>query len=223
LKTATKFSALAVLVPLAAIGLSFKEFASEAAQPRVPPGGPSSATPSFVTSTDGTNRSYPSQVPHAPDAAVRHRGLPTSLDDVPKTPEFLDGVAWLRWSGSVPPLNTEGYLDFHLRFRNRLETCFGPFPDSGKITYELLFQPNIDPDGEITEMGSPSLITVRDAIGLSDGDAARLAECGKVAYGLPLVLLTRPEIPDYHFFLTVSFPVTDDSFPYKLLRTGVNK
>jgi hypothetical protein len=131
-------------------------------------------------------------------------------------------LEWLRQSGGQPPQDTEAFLDYRLQFQNRLETCYGQLPSTGNIQYDILFQ-EVDLDGRSNRIGPATRIIVHGASGLSDAERMRLAECGKVAYSLPLTLKVLPTEPDFHMFLGISFPLTEDSYPYKLLRTGKNK
>jgi hypothetical protein len=125
---------------------------------------------------------YEARKPHS------HRGLPSNLDEVPRTPEFERGLEWLRRSGGYAPEEAENFLDYRLRFLNQLETCYGPLPNSESIQYE----PKVDGDGRITQIGSASRVDVVKATGLGDREDARLEDCGKVAYNLPLHLRNLP-------------------------------
>jgi hypothetical protein len=149
---------------------------------------------------------------------TRHRGLPASLDEVPRTAEYAQGVEKLRTSYRLTASDMEGLLDYHLHFRNRLETCYGPLPSTGSITYQIVFR-NLR--GWTAEMGPYAAeVLVDDDKGLSDADVVRLAECGKVAFGLPLAVTQLPGGPEFHLFVFVPFPLTLDSYPYRVLRTG---
>ncbi len=155
------------------------------------------------------------------EVVVPHRGLPVSLAEVPRTPEYAKGVAWFRSKGYG--LNSESQLDFKLRFLNRLETCYGPLPTAGFVSYALLFNPSVDPkSGDVTSIGQVGRATVDSSKGLDTETLARLTECASVAYGMVWDPPMLPGEPEFHMFLGVKFPITEDSFPYKLLRTGVN-
>jgi hypothetical protein len=150
---------------------------------------------------------------------VPHRNLPASLADFPRTKEFAKGVEWYRWKGYG--LNAESLLDFKLRFLNRLETCVGSFPSTGEISYAVTFNPTTDSNGDVTGMGDVARAVVKKSSGLDAGELAALTDCARVAYGMQWDAAVLPAEPEFHLFLGVKFPLDENSFPYKLLRTGV--
>ena len=156
----------------------------------------------------------------AASTLLPHRGLPASLADVPRGEAYTRGIEALR--AVMPPENVESIVDYRLQFTNRLETCAGQLPRSGKIVFHILFQPPVQPSGALPEVISANRVTVEESSGLSSADAERLAGCGGwAAYGLPLTFKhADPDEPQLHHFLGMTFPIDADAFPYKTLRTG---
>jgi len=156
----------------------------------------------------------------AASTLLPHRGLPASLAEVPRGEAYTRGIEALR--AVMPPENVESIVDYRLQFTNRLETCAGQLPRSGKIVFHILFQPPVQPSGALPEVISANRVTVEESSGLSSADAERLAGCGGwAAYGLPLTFKhADPDEPQLHHFLGMTFPIDADAFPYKTLRTG---
>ena len=216
------------VIALALAGLAIWGFATRQSVPD-PPGkaaalpSPASDATSASTLSSPASRTPVLQSSAGPESStVHHRGLPASLAEFPRTREFERGIEALQEANFAPFGNEAGLLDYRLRFLNRLETCLGtPPPSVGDIQYEVLFQPDVAPDGTIRSVGSANHVAVRKSHDVSDADLARLTDCGgKAAYGLPLEIKVLPKTPEYHLYVFLKFPITEDSFPYKVLRTG---